>query len=54
MQFYSTVTDLAKFFGLSILQPFNLASSYAINCKGITASKGSNKSFTLGILITSS
>ena len=52
--FYSTVTDLAKFFGLSILQPFNLASSYAIIWSGITARSGSNISFTFGITTFSS
>lgn len=29
--FYSTVTDFAKFLGLSIEQPLSLAQKYAIN-----------------------
>ena len=33
--FYSTVTDLARFFGLSISQSFNLAVSYAISCRAV-------------------
>ena len=41
---YSTVTDLARFFGLSILQPLSFATKYEKSCSGTTESSGVSSS----------
>jgi len=46
--FYSTVTDFARFFGLSISQFLRRATSYDINCSGNTVSNGCKILCTFG------
>lgn len=50
---YSTVTDFAKFLGISTFNPSATANQYAINCSGITFSRPCRQSTVFGISIFS-
>ena len=49
--FYSTVTDFAKFLGLSMSHPLFLATWYANNCNGITDYIGCKNGLIFGMYI---